>query len=588
MAVGTAVVASLSVTSSLAAWTDREYVRAANVSTLNCASAAPVNSTSWARVMADSVLTSNLDAVAALNGITVSNIKPATSSSATGVASPTPLGSDAWSSPVDLSAVSVPVSAGVTYPIGASTGAYTQYGRDTSAGLSVGASGAVTSGSGGAVALETPGAATPREADLALSSTLNGILPAAGTTVANLADVHLRVGAVGALASYNSCAVLWAGSSALAGNLTRNYLVNGMKLEFTSQVVKDLGTSINGQLTTLQTTLNALTGSGSSVTGSTLTGLKGAVNGLTGLVTTSGVSIIPPTLSTATVSVNYNLTPVKNLLSTTVGGGGVTANLTTGAVTADLATIFGDRYGTSGLNGLSPNTSVLTPEVLSDVSSRLGTVLGALVGSSGTLATALTAALNAATVTVVLQGSMDLRLGLITLLGFPYTATISGTVGSFAGAGTQPTVSVAVQAGTGLLDTVLATLGITSATLLQQVGDALVTPLINSVYPLLKPIVATLISTAPTLAAGTVSNLGTVTVPSALVNLAPVLTILRTLVSVTVNARPDQPNPVGYPATAATGRYFVSALKVGVVNATSTPVVGLFLASASVGPNTVR
>jgi hypothetical protein len=67
-----------------------------------------------------------------------------------------------------------------------------------------------------------------------------------------------------------------------------------------------------------------------------------------------------------------------------------------------------------------------------------------------------------------------------------------------------------------------------------------------------------------------------------------VLAALRSLVDVTVNARPDQPGSVGEPDAAAADRWFQSAVHVGVVDDTAASVAEFFLANASVGANALR
>jgi hypothetical protein len=65
-----------------------------------------------------------------------------------------------------------------------------------------------------------------------------------------------------------------------------------------------------------------------------------------------------------------------------------------------------------------------------------------------------------------------------------------------------------------------------------------------------------------------------------------VVDVIGDAVQLTVNAQPDQPNAVGYPQAPVPGRFFESALQVGVLNGVGgTAVLSLYLGSSSVGPN---
>jgi hypothetical protein len=77
-------------------------------------------------------------------------------------------------------------------------------------------------------------------------------------------------------------------------------------------------------------------------------------------------------------------------------------------------------------------------------------------------------------------------------------------------------------------------------------------------------------------------------VPAFLVALDPVLSAVRALVDVTVNARPDQPGSVGEPDDPEAGRWYQSAIHVGVVDDSAASVAEFYLANASVGPNALR
>lgn len=211
--VAAVVVAAVGIPVSAASWADREGVTA-SVGALDCDDSGVVDATAWGRVLTGTLNGQSLAPVAAIDGVTVANFAPATTSSATSAATTHALTNDAWSTDLALTALGgVTVGAGVALPFGTGTGAYTQYGRATSSGLSVGASGALTTASNGVASLDSASSATPRLATLQLSTLLDASLPGLGVTTAQLADVKLRLGALGAIASYASCDPLWSASA---------------------------------------------------------------------------------------------------------------------------------------------------------------------------------------------------------------------------------------------------------------------------------------------------------------------------------------------------------------------------------------
>lgn len=576
---------AIAVPPSAASWRDEEWI-ASPVGAVECGDPGAVDATAWSRILTGTLLGQPLEPVAAIDGLTVTNT--GTTSTATSSAAVTDLGSDAWTSSLALSALSaLSIGAGVTLPFGTNTGAYTQYARATSAGLSVGAAGAVTSAGSGVAALESPSSATPRVADLRLSTLLDSALPGLGVTTGQLTDVGLRIGTVGALASYDSCDTLWSDIDPGAA-LERQYLVNDLGLDLTSNTISGFTTALRGSLASLETTLDALLAPGTSVTGTALTSITSALDSALNL-NVLGVGISLAQVRSVRVGVDFALQPVIDLVTGTLSDGVVTTDLTSGKVSADLEALFDAAYGHSGgLNGLAPNTSVLTAPVLSELSRRVGVLLQGFV--TGTIQPALTAALNAASVTAVIDASLRTRLGIINLVGLNLLATITGTAAGFTTGSPAPTVSVvASEASSGILNGLLALLGLPLSSLVNAVQGAVVAPLVGTVVPVIgSAVVAPVLATATGLAAGLVSTLTGTTIPAVLTALAPVLTALGTLVRVVVNARPDAPGSVGPPAAAAPGRWFQSALHVGVVNAASASVAALYLANASVGPNALR
>lgn len=564
---------ALAVPPSAASWVDTEWV-SAPVGALQCGETGAVDATAWGRVLTGSLSGRSLEPVAAIDGLTVANT--GVSSTATSAAATTNLGSDAWTSSLGLAALSsLNVGGGVTLPFGTNTGSYTQYGRATSPGLSVGAAGAVTSAGSGVVALETPGAATPRLATLQLSTLLDSSLPGLGVTTSQLADVRLRLGALGAIATYDSCGPLWRGTAPGAA-LTREYLVDDLGLDLTSSLITDTAATVRGSLTTLEATIDALDYATTTIPAALTAALASALD--LGVVSLGSVESLG-------LTVDVDLAPVRALVAGPLTDGVVTVDLSTGRVSADLEALFGAAYASStGLNGLAPNTSVLTPPVLAAISTRLGQILTTFVTT--TLRDAVLAAVQNAAVSIAISAKLNVVvLGAPVLNALRLQTTLAGTVGSFLGTAghAAPTASttVVVLPGLGVLTGAVTTLlGNTLATIVaavltnaRAIGATVVTPLASTITGLVTT---------------TLSGITGTTIPALVTALGGVLSALGTLVKVTVNARPDAVGSVGPPVAASTGRYFETALHVGVVNGSAASVASLFLANASVGPNALR
>jgi predicted ribosomally synthesized peptide with SipW-like signal peptide len=585
LALAALVIASGAVvaTPSLASWTDVEYVRSDAAAT-DCTVADSVDTTAWGRMLTGTLLGTDLDPVVAIDGITVENLDPAVTSSATTSAVPTDLGSDAWSADLALSVLSaLDVGAGIPLPFDTDSGAYTQYGRATSDGVSVGAAGAVTAATGGLVSLDDPGSATPRLATLRLSTLIDSALPGIGVDTADLADAELRIGTVGAIAELDSCASLWSGA-APGADLVRDYLVQDLGLALTSATVTDVASEIRTSVTDLETALDAVTPAGTAITGAALASVQASLASVLDL-DLLGVDISLASLDSATIGVDFDLDPVVAAVSGQLTDGLVTIDLTSGLVQVDLAALFDAAYGSSGgLNGLPANTSVLTAPVLAELSARVGGLIAGFVNL--TLQPALDAALEAATVTVTLDATLRTQATVlfttVDVLGLDLHTEITGTV--------APIVDTTVtESSAGILNALLLLLGINLNALTTAVVDAVAAPLVTDLVPVIgSQVVAPLLTTATGTTASTLSSLTSTTVPAFLDALDPVLGALQSLVDVTVNARPDQAGSVGEPDAADAGRWYQSAIHIGVVDDSSVSVAEFYLANASVGPNTLR
>jgi hypothetical protein len=597
IAVGLAVLVAASglvvASPSLASWTDTEYVRS-DAAAADCTVPGSVDTTAWGRMLTGTLLGTDLDPIAAIDGITVDNVDPALTSSATTAAVATDLGSDAWSADLALSVLSaLDVGAGILLPFDTDTGAYTQYGRATSDGLSVGASGAVTTAAGGLASLDDPGTATPRLATLQLSTLIGAALPGLGVDTADLADAELRIGTVGALAELDSCATLWSGA-APGSDLVRDYLIQDLGLALTSATVADVASEIRASVTDLETSLDALSPAGTAITGAALTAVQSTLATILDL-DLLGVEITLASLDSATIGVDFDLDPVIAAVSGELTDGIVTIDLTSGLVEADLAALFDAAYGSAGgLNGLPANTSVLTAPVLAELSARAGVLLTDFVDL--TLQPLLDAALETATVTVVLDATLRTQatvlLTTVDVLGLDLHTEITGTAGGFTGVPGAPTPTVdttVTESSAGILSALLLLVATNLNALTTAVADAITAPLVAALVPVVgSQVVAPLLTTATATTASTVSALTATTVPAFVVALDPVLGALQTLVDVTVNAQPDQAGSVGEPDDPDPGRWYQSAIHIGVVDDSAVSVAEFYLANASVGPNALR
>lgn len=590
VAAGTAaaLLGGLGVTASQAAWSDVEYGNG-QLAALDCVDGTGFATTGWGKFLSASALGADLAPAIDFSGLTVTNAAPGTTGVAAGVAAPTDLGDDAFSSPIDLSALStVQVSAGVSLFAGPDpdTGAYTQYAQAHANGESTGASGLITDAVGG-VALGTPDAASPDIGGLALSSVLNGVVAGSGTVAADeLADPVLRVGQVASLSTLDACAPLWAGDD-LTDHLVREYLVSELDLGLRSSLVTDLVTSITGEVNALEDDLDLLLDE-QALTGATFTTLAGLINGvLTGLAATIG-PLAGGTVNSIVVDADFELAPVLALLTGDIhdADGLVTVNLGTGAITADLEGIAG------GLAGKAPNTSLLTPAILGDISTRVGQALTDFV--NGTLAPAITAQLLAATVTVDIGATLQILTQNVNL-----ATTITGSLGQFTGAlPGDPVVVSEITAGSGVLNLLDVLLGGTLSAVLTSITAGLVAPLLTDVVPQIGSLVlAPLIAdggAADLLVDATVLELTGTLIPGLLADLAPVFGLLGSVLQVSVNAQPDQAGDVPFPNAPippdvpVAGRFFVSALRIAALDLASDPLLEVNLASSSVGPNVPR
>lgn len=579
LAVAVATIPGYALTS--ATWSEREFA-VGSVSTLRCLGNTDLSSRATGRFLYGTVGSQPLDSVAGVTGIVSTNNgttqtavagSPGASASGTG-----------YAAPITASAINgaVLTGTGVSLPLTWPVGVYQQYARALDTGSSNSASGAVSNA--GAIDAGAPGLA-PGVGSLSLST-----LPGIGTALGSLADVAVSVGAVGSSASLDGCSYAWTGGTPTGAQLTRQYLLASLSATATSPTVAALFNTagsvtnlvradVTGEFGTAVTSgeaetavsasgLGALT---TSVSTGLLSPLLNSVNTSLGLLGVSlGVNGSSPLQSASTI-ITVDLAAVTTLLSSTVTDGVVSVNLATGAIAIDIGALSG------GLNARPANTELLTDAELLLVAGRVNTLLEAQIAA---IRTALTTALQAATVTVDL--TVIVKAGLVDVLRV--RVAYAGTLKQFVdGTSATPLVTVTgpqvTVLGTGAVQTILNAAGITTLLggILGTVSSVTTTVLDTAQSQAYDELLGTQLDSVLTAANGLEDT--------ALTVLSPLLTGLGTLLSLTLNAQPDQPNPVGTPsASPQTDEFFVSALRIGVLNG-STSLLTLWLATSSVGAN---
>lgn len=551
---------SLAATTSIttAAWTDSEWVKSAvGVSSPgDCSTNSMFTNQAWARELHGTVLNTNLDTVAGVQGLTVLNNGT--------TASPTPVSAvlvpgttDAYVTKIPVTALgSSPVSVGLGLgvPVGG-LGTYTQWARSQKSGQAQGASGLVSDQTG---AVDVAGTAQGAgSAPKAASISLGNIVPA------SLSGVTLDVGAIASSSKVDSC-VMTNGWPMLDTTPTvqRQYGIAGLDLTAAIPAVGTLSTSGASLVGTVPAQLNGLLGTGGLTTGIS-DGVSALINPLLGTLSLGSIS------TTATLSAP-DLTGVTAMMTESMTDGIVTVNLGTGTVKVNIAALTGSSV--TGLNGMEPNHAVVldaatTTAVTSRVTALLDSWKNRVLAALTTALRAIT--LNATTnITLKLAGLNAATIGV--KIGAATGASTGISLGDFLdGTATAPQVTANVIG----LD-----LGGVVAALLGPITSALLTGTNNVVKTVLN---ATIFNT------GLVANLGTslqALITPVINAVGPVLTAVRTLVAINVNVQPDQSWPGTKPAdvTAAAGEYKVSAIRVGLVD--SAGLLSLSLGSSSAGP----
>lgn len=606
-AVTFSVVASSAITAedTRAAWLDTEYV-SAPLGTLDCAvNSDQFSSRASGKLLSGQALGINLDTIANVRGVDVQNTGTAL------IVDPAPpiadpAGDDTFVNALDVEALrAINLSLGnvLALPVNTDLGVVNHYAQARDNGVSTGAAGAVNNTGGIQLTPVAPGSQQPTLATVKLGQLLSSITGnGIGGGIANLADASLEVGAVSSVATLNACNSEWSGN--IYDNLARNYLVSALRLNVNTPLVAGLVTSTQGVLNGVEATVEALAGN----TG-ILSSLTSAVSGLLGpleLVRLGTVSItdLNATLDLSTVNalLDDTIRDTKNI---------VAIDLARGTVAIDLAGLLGSVYGTTGVNGLPPNTQLLINAAV--VNALNLAVTEALNKWVSDITSALSLALRALTL------SAKVNVSLLPLIGDTPVAAIALTI--------PPTSlnnlvagNVAITASTSLLGAQCVPvipplpgfppLPLTPACILNGVVNGLVTPLVNGLGQSLGIILRNAIVGVPPATNGGLLP----AITGALTDLtAPLISFVglttralfgeNSVLSLSVNAQ-NRPNPALASGTAvprwaaslpgpdaaarSTGRYDVSALRISTLGILGPNLaVDIDLARSSVGSNSV-
>lgn len=442
-----------------------------------------------------------------------------------------------------LSAVGANLTNLIQLPLQTETGAYNQVANAHGTGMTWAASGAVAD-SGAGVVLNVPDpSARPDVATIDLRRLLNTV-PGLGTQVGNqITDLRLHAGALSGFASLDACE----GTTGM--ETSRSYHVEKLTLDLTSNALRAVSTAAGTAVTTANTALGTALGQ-LNIVGAVTSGLTAAINTL-GLGYAITVNVATPT-----ITLTLPAALIDGLRTSTLGNAtALQVNLSNGTVAINL-----EHYIAGGLNGRPPNTEVLTAPVLTAIQNDLAALLGTwrqdlldLVWDQSTVSISTTATIGLAGFTL-----------LSAAIGFTDGAGGPLSLRDIANSNISSQVSLSLLSCNGnipcgvvrtALQTVLGTTGGLAA--LNAVARTAINTALN---------LATAIASINT-AIGTLSTALNTATTAAITEIAPVLTLLRTALSLQLNAQPDQPGhrPHVYPLRV--GELAVSALRIGAVNA---------------------
>ncbi|WP_201308854.1 choice-of-anchor G family protein, partial [Puerhibacterium puerhi] len=363
-------------------------------------------------------------------------------------------------------------------------------------------------------------------------------LGVAGLTDQVVDEVSLGLGALASSATQTT-----------ATGTSSDYVVAGADLKVSSPLVGTLADTLGATTDEVESTVGGLLGPNGAVqqTLGTLDVVSVDVLGLVAL--DLGSPRLTATVDLSAVSDELLATPLVS------ENGLVSIDLASGDITVDLAMLHG-----GDLNGLAPNTELLTASEITRITDTIAELLGELVDRT---TAAVDTALRNTTVDVSLTPTVRL-LGGIGLVSSDVAVSLHGTLGDFLGqTGTEPEVDVSGSIR-------LLGLSIPTDDIVGAVTEPLLTELVPAIGGALSPVLS---------AGGTVVDdvLGGA-VRSVLTTLDPVLEgVLSQILSLTVNSQPN-PDP-------APGETFsVTALRVTVLPAIDAVDVPLATSSVRVQP----
>ncbi|MTD14456.1 choice-of-anchor G family protein [Nakamurella sp. YIM 132087] len=431
-------------------------------------------------------------------GVPLNSIVSLGGAAATNSGTATPITDVTGLEPSVLSALTVNLPGGLNIPLPnlLTLGVANQYAQASDNGISRAGSGAVSND--GSVSLDGSNG-FPSGATLQLQQLLGAAF------AGQVADLQVQLGAITGVAAQDaslgglSTTCRGAGSSLSAPVNCRDYSIAGGQLRITSPAVAGITTLLTGAggvAPTVDTAVNSLVGPNGLIAQALQT-----VLGVTGLLGNGGL----------TVSITANTTAALNtILDTpiTSADGAVTINLRTGLITANIDQLL-TAAGSAGLANLAPNSEILSAAVLNALVADVASILN---GVPALVSTALTAALNAATLLVNANVCL-LQIGAtcVTRVNVNVNGTLAQVI-----AGTAPASLALVIAGAPVvvpLSTLLAALAVPISAVLFNPTTGVIATVTNASSPL---------------------RLGVTAIVNAL---GPVLRLINTVVSLTGNVQ---------------------------------------------------
>lgn len=347
-----------------------------------------------------------------------------------------------------LGLVALTAPGGIQLPLNLNgVGAVSQYASALHSASSVGASGLTSvSGDIGTGILPAPGVAPgPLHLDLAQAVSALG-LPSA--TLDQVAQLDLKVGVTAARAA-----------QVAPGPATGSYSLADVGVQFQSPTIAGVAATINTQVGTIQSLVN---------------GLAGPTGTLNTAVNTLGLGLLTTDASVDASNLQATIAPLLTGPITDPAHPGVSIDLSTGSVTVDLGQL-------TALEGLAPNTNLLTPAVITAIGDAVTGVVGSLL----------------ARVTATLTNTID-ALGIhlsASLLGIP-VITVDETVGALLSGDTSGITLLGVALGLPLGTVLGALLSPLTAigTTISALGPAVVAPVVDILVPALQPVLSQVVA----------------------------------------------------------------------------------------------